>query len=339
MRFRSGRARVAVLVLALVAVLLVPASRAAEGRSRLRIGLVFQSTDVTGAYQQGAFAGLRRAVKELGVEAKTVVPGPGPNDYVPSFSYLARQRYDLIIALGFLEARDLDTVARRFPDQTFALIDSSQKDLKHHPKNVRGAVFRTEQAAYLAGYLATLMEHRRPGKDVISAVGGYAIPTVDAYIAGYRAGARRADPRISTMVAYSHDFLDPEKCKAVAFGQIARGSGAVFNVAGGCGLGALAAAKEKHVWGIGVDTDQSSLGPHILTSVVKRLDVAVFDTVQAFQEGRFRTPGDTIFELRGKGVGLGKVSPRVPRAYLRVLERIRAEIVAGTIRVPSTPRR
>jgi basic membrane protein A and related proteins len=329
----------ALVVLALVAVPLAAASGAAEGRSRLRIGLVFQTTAVTGAYQQGAFAGLQRAVKELGVEAKTVVPGPRQNSYVPSFSYLARQKYDLIIALGFLEVGDLDTVARRFPVQTFALIDSSQKDLKHHPKNVRGSVFRTEQAAYLAGYLAALMEERRPGKDVISAVGGFPIPTVDAYIAGYRAGARRADPGISTMVAYSHDFLDPAKCKTVALDQIARGSGAVFNVAGGCGLGALSAAKEKHVWGIGVDTDQSSLGPHILTSVVKRLDVAVFSTVKAFQEGRFRTPGDTFFELRGKGVGLGKVSPRVPRAYLRVLDRIRAQIVAGTIRVPSTLRR
>src|SRR6266516_1485350 len=150
--------RAFVALAGLTAVLLVVASGTAEGRSRLRIGLVFQTTAVTGAYQQGALAGLQRAVKELGVEAKTVVPGTW-------------EKYDLIIALGFLEVADLDAVAPRFPDRTFALIDSSQKALKHHPRNVRGAVFKTEQAAYLAGYLAALMEKRRPGKDVISAVG------------------------------------------------------------------------------------------------------------------------------------------------------------------------
>lgn len=329
----------ALVALTLAAILLAVAAGAAEGRSRLRIGLVFQTTAVTGAYQEGAFAGLKRAVKELGVEAKTVVPGPQQNSYVPSLSYLARQKYDLIIALGFLEVADLDTVARKFPDRTFALIDSSQKALKHHPRNVRGAVFNTEQAAYLAGYLAALMEKRRPGKDAISSVGGFSIPTVDDFIAGYRAGARKAYPGITTMIAYSHDFLDPAKCKTVALDQIARGSGVVFNVAGGCGLGALAAAKQQHVWGIGVDTDQSSLGPHILTSVVKRLDVAVFNTIKAFKERRFSTPGDAVFELRNKGVGLGKVSPKAPRAYLRELDRIRAQIVAGTIRVPSKLRR
>jgi len=329
----------ALVTLTLAAMLLAMASGAAEGRSRLRIGLVFQTTAVTGAYQQGAFAGLQRAVKELGVEAKSVVPAPQQNSYVPSFSYLARQKYDLIIALGFLEVGDLDIVARRFPDRTFALIDSSQKALKHRPRNVRGAVFKAEQAAYLAGYLAALVEKRRPGKKVISSVGGFPIPTVDHFIAGYQAGAHKADPGIATMVAYSHDFADPAKCKKVALDQIARGSGAVFNVAGGCGLGALSAAKEKHVWGIGVDTDQSSLGPHMLTSVVKRLDVAVFSTVKAFQEGRFSTRGDAIFALRNKGVGLGKVSPKVPRMYLHELDRIRAQIVAGTIRVPSRLRR
>jgi basic membrane protein A and related proteins len=226
--------RALVALAGVTAVALSAASGAAEGRRPLRIGLVFQTTAVTGAYQQGAFAGLQRAAKELGVEVKAVVPGPAPSSYVPSFSYLARQKYDLIIALGFLEVGDLDTVAQRFPDRTFALIDSPQTALKHRPTNVRGAVFRTEQAAYLAGYLAALMEKQRPGKDVISSVGGFAIPTVDDFIAGFEAGARKVDPPITTLHAYSQDFLAAGKCKTVALNQIARGSGAVFNVAGGC---------------------------------------------------------------------------------------------------------
>jgi basic membrane protein A len=108
----------------------------------------------------------------------------------------------------------------------------------------------------------------------------------------------------------------------------------VFNVAGSCGLGALAAAKKKGVWGIGVDIDQSYLGSFILTSVVKRLDVAVYGLVRSLTEGTFRTGGDVVFDLGNRGVGLGRISPKVPRAFLAALARIRARIVAGTIRVP-----
>src|SRR5207245_782235 len=110
------------------------------------------------------------------------------------------------------------------------------------------------------GYLAALMEKRRPGKDVIGSVGGYKIPTVDAYIAGYQAGARKADPRITMLNGYADSFVNPAKCGAVALDQIARGAGVVFQVASACGLGALDAARDRGVWGIGVDIDQSSLG-------------------------------------------------------------------------------
>ena len=142
------------------------------------------------------------------------------------------------------------------------------------------------------GYLAGLMEKRRPGRDVIGAVGGYKFPGVDRWILGYRAGAKKADP--------GHRHPDrptrttsriPTKCKTVALGQIAKGAGAVFNVAGACGLGALAAAKEKGVWGVGVDLDQSFLGRHILTSAVTKLDVAVFAAIQRLVRGTYTTDG------------------------------------------------
>ena len=151
------------------------------------------------------------------------------------------------------------------------------------------------------------MERRRPGKDVIGSVGGLKIPPVDASIAGYEAGARKADPGITTLRGYAFNFFDPAKCRAVALSQIARGAGAVFNVAGACGLGTLQAAKEKRVWGIGVDVDQSFLGPHILTSVLKRFDVEVYATLV---QGRLKTGGNKVWSLRNRAVGLGKISPR-----------------------------
>jgi len=311
-----------------------PASDANSG-TRLRIGLVLQNTGANDPFQHGAFVGLQRAARAFAIEPKVVVPRPGRSS-VPSFAYLARQHYDLIVALGFLEAYDLDTAALKFPSSRFAIVDASLDDLPHRPPNVLGTRFKTEEAGYLAGYLAALVEDRRPGRHVIGSIGGLKIPTVDAFIAGYQAGARAADPRIELLNAYSGDFLVQEKCRAVALQQIAAGAGVVFQVASTCGLGALAAAKEKHVWGIGVDIDESFLGPQVLTSVVKRLDVAVFATIESFRDGRFRTGHDEVFDLANGGVGLGKISPRVPSAFLRRLNAIRARIVAGKIEVPAT---
>ena len=125
-------------------------------------------------------------------------------------------------------------------------------------------------------------------KQVIGSVGGQKIPPVDRYIAGYQAGAKDAVPGITTLNAYSQDFVDQAKCKEAALDQIARGAHVIFQVAGQCGLGALSAAKEKNVRGIGVDADQAYLGPHILTSALKKVDVAVFETIQSVQDGSIR---------------------------------------------------
>jgi basic membrane protein A len=324
------------IVPALVA---VGAGSSVQAEGRLRVGLVLEDTAVNRAsvFANGAFVGLQRAVKTLGVSGKVVAPNPKePSNFVPSFSYFARQKYDLIIGLGFLEAPAEDAVALKFSAARFAIVDTRWEDLKHRPKNVLGTLFKTEQAGYLAGYLAGLMERRRPGRDVVSTVGGFKIPTVDAYIAGFQAGAKASDPRIATLNAYAQDFVNPDKCRTLALDQIAHGSGAVFGVAGPCGLGALEAAKENGVWGIGVDIDQSYLGPHILTSVTKRLDVAVFDIVRSLQEGKFKPGRDVVFDLRNGGVGLGRISPKVPPGLLAEVAKVRSEIVAGRINVPST---
>src|SRR5205085_6419653 len=121
--------------------------------------------------------------------------------------------------------------------------------------------------------------------DVIATVGGQKIPPVTSYIAGFQAGAKAADPGITTLNQYSNDFVDQAKCKEIALNQIAQGADAVMQVAGGCGLGALDAAREQGVWGIGADADQSYLGPYILTSALKKVDVSVYDTVKSVQDG------------------------------------------------------
>ena len=157
--------------------------------------------------------------------------------------------------------------------------------LRHPRANVQGTLFRAEEAGYLAGYLAALMEGRRAGKHVISSVGGFPFYGVDRWIVGYKAGARKADPGVTNLTGYSQDFANPAKCRRVALSQIARGSGVVFNVAGGCGLGTLQTAKGERVWGIGVDIDQSFLGEHILTGAVIREDKPVFESIRRLVQG------------------------------------------------------
>ena len=175
---------------------------------------------------------------------------------------------------------------------------------------------------------------RRPGKDVVGVVGGVKVSSVRDFVIGFRAGARRGAPRARVLTGYSNDFVDPTKCEAVARRQIAQGAEVVFNVAGGCGLGTLAAARKAGVWGIGVDTDQSFLGPHILTSVVKRYDAGFVSLLRRVKSGRLRTGGNTILTLRGGAVGLGKISRRVPAPIRAELDRLERRIASGRLRVP-----
>jgi basic membrane protein A and related proteins len=308
-----------------------PAGRA------LRIGLV---TDIGGLDDRSfnflANKGLEQAEEELGIEGRVVISRANA-DYVPNLTSLAKQQYDLVIAVGFLMSDAVDAVAGRFPKVSFAIIDYSQDELDSKPANVRGLLFKEQEAGYLVGYLAGLVTKQEAGsKLVIGSVGGQKIPPVDRYIAGYRAGARKAAPGITTLNAYSQDFVDQAKCKEAALDQIARGAHVVFQVAGQCGLGALSAAKEKNVRGIGVDADQAYLGPHILTSALKKVDVAVFQTIQSVQDGSFSGGEDTVFDVASGGVGLGEVAADVPADLVSQVNQIQDRIAAGGIDIPET---
>jgi basic membrane protein A len=300
----------------------------------LKIGMV---TDVGGLNDRGfnalAYQGLQQANRQLGVQIQ-VAESKSPADYVPNLASFARRGFDLVIGVGYTEIAAMGAAAKRFPDTHFAIVDVSNKDLTGAPPNVLGLLFHEEQVGYLAGYLAGLEAKRLPGPDVVSSVAGEKQPPVDRFIAGYQAGAKKADPGIKTINGYSQDFNDQSKCKAIALNQIAAGSVVVFQVAGGCGLGALDAARTEKVWGIGVDADQSFLGPHILTSATKKVDRAVFLAISAVRNGTFRG-GNAVYGLAQGGVGLGKISARVPESEIAAVARIRSLIVRGRI-VPPT---
>jgi basic membrane protein A len=226
--------------------------------SAFKVGL---STDTGGlndrSFNHLAYVGLLRAGKELGVQTR-VVTSKSPSDYIPNLSALAKQGYDLIIGVGFTEIDAMATVAKAFPKTHFAIVDVSNAD-EGNLKNVEGLLFKEQEAGYLAGYAAGLAAKARGGT-AVSSVGGQKQPPVDRYIAGYQAGAKAAFPAVKLINGYSQDFANQAKCKEVALNQIAGGSVVVFQVAGGCGLGALDAAKGANIWGVGEDADQGYLG-------------------------------------------------------------------------------
>ncbi len=297
----------------------------------IRVGLIVDRGQLDdNGFNELAFGGLKRAEKELAIEGR-VLESATAADYIPNMTSLARDGYDLVIGVGFAQGDAIGKVAQKFPDVGFAIIDVDQAFVPGKPANVQGLLFREEEVGYLVGYLAGLEEKRRAGADVISAVGGMKEPPVDRFVAGYFAGAEKAAPGIKTLLDYSQDWDDQAKCKELALNQIARGSNVVFQVAGGCGLGALNAAGERDRWGIGVDADQSFLGPHILTSAQKGVDSAVFLTIKSIQDGSWKGGGNATFGLKEEGVGLGKVSPDVPREDVDQVEQIKQQIADGEI--------
>lgn len=304
----------------------------------VKVGLV---TDIGGLNDRGfnslANQGLERAASELGVEIR-VLESKSDADYIPNLSTLADEGYNLIISVGFLMGEATHTAAEEYPDTNFAIIDNAyggegcEETNTCELPNLQGLLFKEQETGYLAGYLAGLVTE----SNTVSSVGGIKIPPVDRFIAGYQAGAAASNPDVKTLNGYSEDFVDQAKCKEVALDQIAEGSDVVFQVAGGCGLGALDAASEKGVWGIGVDADQSFLGDHILTSSLKKVDEAVFQTVQQVVDGSFAGGGVTLFGLAEEGVGLGEFSPNAPQEAIdETLAQI-PSIVDGTIEVPDS---
>jgi basic membrane protein A len=301
-----------------------------EEKPAIKVGLV---TDIGGlddrSFNQLANEGLERAKSELGVEGR-VLTSDQNSDYVPNLSSLAQQQFDLVIGNGFLMGDAINTVATRFPETNFAIIDYPHSLLKDKPANARGLLFRENEAGYLVGYMAGLFVKDKGGDQVVSSVGGQKVPAVDAYIAGYQAGAEAANPDVETLTGYSQDFVDQAKCKELALNQISEGSQVVFQVAGGCGLGALDAAKARSVAGIGVDADQGYLGDHIITSAVKKVDVAVFDTIKAVQDGTFKGGTDTVFDLKSEAVGVGEFNAEAEK-YSDQIQEIQQQIIDGEI--------
>ncbi len=330
------------LLLAALAAVIVGTTASAQNSATFKAAMVSDTGNINDkSFNHLSKLGLDKAHRVLGAQTHVFISNSAA-DYLPNFTAAARQGYQAIVATGFLLAADMDTAATQFPKAKFAIVDFPWVALAHKPTNAIGLTFESQQSGYLVGYLAGLMAKKQGGKQVVSAVGGKKLPSVDNWIAGYFAGAKKADPGVKTLLDYSNEFSISfaAKCKELALNQIAQGSQVVFQVAGGCGLGALDAAKANHkgkrpVWGIGVDADQAYLGAHILTSGTKKVDVATYRFYASVKNGTFKGGRNFDGTLKNGLQGVGKISTKVPPAFVTKMNKIKALIIKGKIKPPA----
>ena len=309
--------------------------------SNVKVGLV---TDIGGLNDKGfnhlAYLGLQQAESQLHVQG-SVKESHSDSDYVPNLTGFATAGDNLVIAVGFLMQTAVGQVAKSFPQVHFAIIDGDATDANGNVislPNVVGLHFKEQEAGALVGVISGMLE--KAGTDpkksnTISAVGGISIPPVNHYIAGYKWAATMEDPGVKVLVGYSNDFTDPTKCSGVANSQIGQGADIVFQVAGGCGLGALQAAGQKGAYSIGVDTDQKSADNSVIASAVKRVDVAAFTAIQNEVNGKFQA-GTETFDLQNGGVGYAPGNLNLSSDIQAEVTKVEGEIKAGSVTVPDT---
>ena len=290
-------------------------------------------TDTAGlgdqSFNDSANAGLEQAKTDFGIDGQ-VYETAQPSDYEPSLAQAPAQGADLTFAIGFLMTDALQNVVDQNPDAQFAIVDSVVEG-----DNVASINFREEEGSFLVGAIAGLMTE----SNKVGFIGGLEVPLIKRFEVGFRAGVEAVNPDAEVLITYAGDFGDPGKGKEIALSQYADGADVIFHAAGGTGLGLFQAAQEKGpgYWAIGVDSDQYDLAPdNILTSMMKRVDEAVYRTIEAAKDGNFQG-GSVIFGLKEDGVGLAPTtSNNTPQEVIDRAEELRQMIIDGEIKVPAT---
>jgi basic membrane protein A len=305
---------------------------AANGAAKkLVVGIVFDSGGRGDkSFNDSAWAGIERAQKELGIQPKSV-ESKSEKDYEPNLTALAEQECDIVFAIGINMKSALEKVAPNFPNVKFAIVDAPVSG-----PNVRSLLFREEEGSFLAGYLAGLMTKTNR----IGFVGGMEIPLIVKFASGYAAGAKTANPSVEILpekYTGSWDNLDVGKVSANSLFN--SGADIVYHAAGRAGLGVISAAKESGKWAIGVDSDQDGLEPgSVLTSMVKRVDEAVFSTIKDVEQGAF-SAGERVYDLKAGGVGLSPMThtkDKIGPEKLAKVDAIAEKIKTGELKVPTT---
>ncbi|MEO8621121.1 MAG: BMP family ABC transporter substrate-binding protein [bacterium] len=338
---------VAVLLGVHVALLFVhpPGAAVAPVGESVSVGIVF---DVGGrgdkSFNDGAYIGAERAEKELGVRMiRFIEPGEG-SDREAGLRLLAAEGMDIVIGVGFIFTDDITLLAKEYPNTNFAGVDysvSQDKDGKviQPPPNLAALKFREEQGSFLVGAIAALVGKSKK----VGFVGGMNFPLIHKFELGYTAGVKAVCPDCEVISQYAgvtpEAFRNPGKGKELALSQYQQGVNVIFHASGSTGLGVFEAARQTNKLAIGVDADQFNEAPgFVLTSMVKRVDNAVFDAIKRVKEKRFK---GGIYEYGLAEDGVGYVYDKnnekmIPAAVRARVEALKQQIIAGRIIVPST---
>ncbi len=309
-----------------------------------RVGIVL---DVGGrgdkSFNDGAYAGADSASKHLGADVRFIEPGEGA-DREAGLRLLAAEGMDLIMGIGFIFTDDLTVLSREYPNRRFAGVDfalatDDAGNVIPPPPNVAALKFREEEGSFLVGALAALVGNSKR----VGFIGGMDIPLIHKFEAGYRAGVKHVCPDCTVIAQYAgvtpEAFANPGRGKELALAQYQSGVNVIFHAAGATGGGLFEAARAMNKLAIGVDADQSAEAPgRVLTSMVKGVNAAVYDAIARVENGTFRG-GVYSFGLAEGGVGYvydDNNRALIPDAAHRRVEQLKADIIAGRIKVPST---
>jgi basic membrane protein A len=323
-------------LLLVVGALVVPSDAHKEGKG-VRVGIVF---DIGGkndkSFNEAAWRGLQRAEAELGIQGTFIEPTEGA-DRESALRTLASRKFDLVIGVGFIFGPDLERLARQFPGVKFAGVDYSPSEGFGTLPNLAALRFREQEGSFLVGAVAGLVTRTK----VVGFVGGMKIPLIRKFEAGYEAGVHHVCPTCRVVSAYAGTepkaFADPMLGEELAAAQYGQSADIIFHASGKTGDGVFAAARQRNARAIGVDSDQFDAAPCcVVTSMVKRVDVAVVDAIKDVIAGKF-TGG--VHELGLADHGVGFVADERNRALLPidVVEKVNAlgeQITSGKIKVP-----
>lgn len=304
-------------------------------------------TDVGGlgdkSFNDLSYAGLQRAEEELGVEIK-VLESKEPTDYENNITQLVNAGFNPIFAVGFLMTDTVTKVAPQFTDATFGGIDIF---FEEPPSNVVGLNFKEQESAYLAGVVAGMLttmpdaDDRINDEKVVGFVGGMEIPPVQRFEVGFKAGVKAVAPDVEVKSVYTGSFTDQQKGIEAGKNLIEGGADIIFAAAGQVGTGTFTACQDGKALFIGVDSDQymtlDNPGDTIITSAMKRVDNAVFQTVEKAVNGELKGGENVLFGLAEEGVDIAPYhdwETKLPQEVKDAVEKARTDVVNGTVTVP-----
>jgi basic membrane protein A len=334
----SSLAVLCVLAVTLAGPACQTSGRPAEDKNKVHVGIVF---DIGGkddrSFNAAAWEGAKRAAADFPIVLRDVEPG-NPTSIEPAMRAFAERGYDLIIGIGFAQAPIMEVVAKDYPNAQFAIIDGVSQ-----LPNVASLVFKEHQGSYLVGMIAA--KTSRTG--VIGFLGGMDIPLIHRFATGYEEGAHAVNPNIRIVTNYvgvtDAAWNNPGKGKELALSQIDKGADVIFTAAGNSGLGAFDAVEQYGMkdgraqrYVIGVDSNQNGVKPgFVLTSMVKRVDNAVYQIIKDRVDGKFQG-GIHVYGLESEGVAYSLdqfnqklIAPEV----LKEVDAAKQKIIGGEIQV------